>query len=247
LNAVSVIIPAYNEEKYMRPGVAALKAEIARACAERPGLHVEVIVVDNESRDRTAEIAREAGFRVVTESKHQISRVRNTGAQAAGGQVFVTIDADSQIGEGTLSEILDVLAQGAVGGGCARIRLDDQSGLRWVDVAAIRFIINKLMGLGAGIYFCRRADFEAIGGFDETLYAAEDVDFAARLKQHGRKTQRPFVNLSKSILVTSARKFDLVGRRNFLKIILKSCWRPRAAIRSRKIWNRVFYDVDRLR
>ncbi len=243
--SISVIIPACNEEKYLPPGIAALQAEIARAQGQRPGLQVEVILVDNASTDRTADLARAAGFRVVPEAEHKIARVRNTGARAATGAVLITIDADSQIGSGALTEALAALEAGAVGGGC-RILFDEPTRLNR-SLAAIVTGLVRLSGLGAGMYYCRRADFEAIGGFNEGLYAAEDLEFARRLKVHGRRTGRRFVNLERVVMTTSARKMRLFGLWRIFRLLLSTVWRMPSATRRKDPWNRLFYDVDKLR
>ena len=246
LSSISVIVPAYNEEKYLGPGMAAMLAEIARAKAVRPELAVEVILVNNDSTDRTAELAAAAGYRVVFEKEHNIAKVRNAGAAVAQGEVIITIDADSRIGEGTFGEILHVLEAGAVGGGCP-IRLDDRSWHLSALAALATFLVERAMGLGAGLYFCRRTDFVAVGGFDAALYAAEDLDFARRLKVYGKKQGRPFQNLRRSVMTTSSRKVRLFGFGRMFLLALRTCWRPNAAIRRKDFWNRLFYDVDKLR
>ena len=76
----SVIIPAYNEEKYLPAALSAVNKAI-----ETAPMVGEVVVVDNNSTDRTAAIAAELGARVVFEPVNQISRSRNAGAKAAGG------------------------------------------------------------------------------------------------------------------------------------------------------------------
>ena len=91
VGVLSVVIPAYNEEKLVRATLEAIHA----ACAEIN--ECEVIVVDNESTDRTAEIAASSGAKVITESIHSIARVRNRGAEEALGDVIVFIDADTII------------------------------------------------------------------------------------------------------------------------------------------------------
>ena len=74
----SVIIPAYNEEKWLPKTLAALSKAMAEI--DCPG---EIIVVDNNSSDHTAEVARQSGAIVFFERVNQISRARNTGANAA--------------------------------------------------------------------------------------------------------------------------------------------------------------------
>ncbi|HNI56798.1 MAG TPA: glycosyltransferase, partial [Elusimicrobiota bacterium] len=92
---LSVVVPAYNEEKFLGPLLASLDAARARLKAER-GVEAEIIVVDNGSTDRTAEVARAAGARVVAESKRQIAASRNAGVRAARVNLTlrrVTVDA----------------------------------------------------------------------------------------------------------------------------------------------------------
>jgi hypothetical protein len=69
-------------------------------------------------------------------------------------------------------------------------------------------IIHRLSG---GLFWCHRKDFEAIGGFNETLVSAEDLDFAKRLKAHGKKTAKRFKMITGAHIITSCRKFDTFG------------------------------------
>ena len=80
---ISIIIPAYNEEKL----IGGTLAKIATACRtfDEQGCGYEVIVCDNNSTDRTAQLARDAGASVVFEPVNQIGRARNCGAAAATG------------------------------------------------------------------------------------------------------------------------------------------------------------------
>jgi hypothetical protein len=66
-------------------------------------------------------------------------------------------------------------------------------------------------GVSFGMFWCRAEDFRAIGGFDERMVSIEDLDFAKRLKAHGRKTGRGFGTLWRTPLITSCRKFDHFG------------------------------------
>src|SRR5689334_18853557 len=114
----SVIIPAYNEEAYLGRTLSSLRA--AMDGLPEAG---EVIVVDNNSSDRTADIARAAGARVVFEPVNQISRARNAGAAAARGRFFVFLDADTIPSARLLRRALDHLSGGKVCGGGALIVL----------------------------------------------------------------------------------------------------------------------------
>lgn len=83
---LSFIIPALNEQKNIRNCVASIISQLEEGD--------EVIVVDNGSRDKTVEIAKKNGARVVRESKKGISNARNRGAREARGDILCFIDAD---------------------------------------------------------------------------------------------------------------------------------------------------------
>jgi glycosyltransferase involved in cell wall biosynthesis len=80
---ISIIIPAFNEEKLLGETLAHIK--LAADIFTGIGWEIELIVCDNNSTDRTADIARAAGANVVFEPVNQISRARNSGAAAAVG------------------------------------------------------------------------------------------------------------------------------------------------------------------
>ena len=90
---ISVIVPAFNEEKLLGASLAEIKT--AAAAFTRLGWDFELIVCDNNSTDRTADIARAAGAKVVFEPVNQIARARNCGAAAATGDWLIFVDADS--------------------------------------------------------------------------------------------------------------------------------------------------------
>src|SRR5687767_8100970 len=111
---ISFIIPAYNEEALLARTLETLK-ESARSALD--GLDHEIIVVDDASTDRTAQIAREAGARVITVEHRQIAATRNAGARSAQGDVFIFVDADTLVPASTLRAALEALRHGAIGGG----------------------------------------------------------------------------------------------------------------------------------
>ena len=88
---LSIVIPAWNEEKLLPATLQALHSACASFSAA--GISWEVIVCDNNSTDRTAEVARASGASVVFEPVNQISRARNTGAAAASGSWLLFLDA----------------------------------------------------------------------------------------------------------------------------------------------------------
>ncbi|HEY7501837.1 MAG TPA: glycosyltransferase [Vicinamibacterales bacterium] len=180
---ISFIVPAYNEERLLGQTLASIHAA-ARALDRS----YEIVVADDASTDRTAEIARENGARVVPVRLRQIAGTRNAGARAARGEILVFVDADTLVPSATLSAAMDALARGAVGGG-AMLRVD---GTIPRHGRVLLFLVATGMRLGrlaAGCFlFCTREAFEAAGGFDERLFATEELALSRALRRHGRMT-----------------------------------------------------------
>jgi glycosyltransferase involved in cell wall biosynthesis len=103
--SLTVVIPALNEEQ----GIGATIQVIPRQALEKMGYSVQMLVVDNGSTDRTAELAMQAGADVVVESKRGYGSALKTGFQAASGDVIVTADADATYPLESIPQLLDIL------------------------------------------------------------------------------------------------------------------------------------------
>lgn len=198
----SVIVPAYNEEALLPRTLAAATTAMA-AVAPRG----ELIVVDNNSTDGTAAVARAHGARVVFEPRNQISRARNAGAAAAHGEVLVFLDADSTLPAATLRQALANLEDTACCGGGAVFTLDGPAPAlaRGMLAAFNRTAVDRQFAAGCFIY-CQREAFEAVGGFDEKLYASCDHAFSRQLRRWARRHDRVLRVIADPPVVTSARK-----------------------------------------
>jgi len=205
----SVVIPAHNEQALIARCLGSVRRAVERDAAVAAG-GAEVVVVANRCTDHTAELAEAAGARVVVDERRNIAAVRNAGVAISTGEVVVTIDADTVMHPDTLVAVERLLASGAhVGGGCSFVPERTSWGIRatmTVGRAAI-----AMARIGGVVYWCRRADFDAIGGFDQAKLVGEDIDFARRLRRHGATTGRSFTNLSGAPAVVSCRKFDTFG------------------------------------
>lgn len=203
---LSVIIPAWNEEKRVGEAVDSLK-RAAQAYERERGCTTEVIVVDNNSKDRTADVARQHGARVVFEPVNNIGKARNAGAKAALGKYIAFCDADNQVTENLLVLIHDHLENPQIAGGGT-----------WIEPANHNFKIDffyfvwgvyvRCSGVGVGMMHARKDDFWSFGGFDETIYAAEDVQLAYDLAKLGKPRSQKFELIKKGWIITSTRKID---------------------------------------
>jgi glycosyltransferase involved in cell wall biosynthesis len=171
---------------------------------------VEVIVVLNRCFDKTEQIAEAFGARTIREDAKNLAKIRNAGARSATGEILVTIDADSTMAPNTLMAIGEALSSGKTVGGGTPILPDRVSPGIWVTLLLFRILV-LVCRFSGGLFWCRREDFEAVGGFNEDLVSGEDVDFAKRLKAYGSKVRRPFSTLRGAHIVTSCRKFDKFG------------------------------------
>jgi len=225
---ISFIVPAFNEERTVGRTLQAISKAIA-------GLHesCELIVVDDASTDATAAAAAAGGARVLQVNCRQIAATRNAGARAARGAWLIFVDADTLVTEEVVRAAVAALRADAVGGGCD-IRFEGPLPRYARILIAAAVPVYRGLGLAAGCFvFCTHAAFDAVGGFDETLFAAEEVVLSRALRQHGR-----FVILAEHVL-TSGRKLRTHSFREVLGSLLRLAWGGRKSMRRRsglEIW-----------
>jgi len=202
---ISIITPAHNEERFIEKCICSVKA----AEKEVPGA-VEHIVVLNRCTDRTGEIAIKLGAKVITSASRNLSRIRNKGAEASKGDILVTIDADSQMTSNMLIEVLRKLQSGkCIGGGVKIVPERISPGILCSLLIVAPFVLWH--GVSAGMLWCLRKDYEAIGGFDENLPCIEDIDSGKRLKKYGKNHGKRYCTIRNAYIITSCRKFDQFG------------------------------------
>lgn len=233
---LSVVLPARNEERVL--GATLDSVQRAGKASGRP---FEIIVVDDASTDRTAEIAREHGAIVKAVEIHNIGAVRNAGAKIARGEVLVFLDSDTLLPEATLRAALKALADGAVGGG-AWIQFDGkvtwfQRMLAWL----FAMFWLRMRGWAAGCFiFTRKADFDAVGGFDEQYFCAEERYLSEALRSRGK-----FVIL-REYVITSGRKLRLYSTGKLMWIAARTLLTGRSAFQKRQGLE-ILYDAPRER
>jgi glycosyltransferase involved in cell wall biosynthesis len=230
---LSFVVPAYNEERLLEGTLAAI-----HAAAREVGIAYEIVVADDASTDGTASIAATAGARVVRVEHRKISATRNSGARAALGERLVFVDADTHINAAVLRAAMAALDAGAVGGG-AHVAFDGEAP-PWGHVT-IRWVIGfmRLFRWAAGCFiFCTREAFEAVGGFDERHFAAEEIELSRALKRRGRFLILP------EYVTTSARKFVHYSLWRTLVMITRMGLRGPAGARRRDLAS-FWYDGKR--
>jgi glycosyltransferase involved in cell wall biosynthesis len=199
---ISVVVPALNEEKYIEQCLSSLSAQ------SYPTNLYEIIVVDNGSTDRTSEIARGFGVKLVYEAERSVSLARHRGAQEASGEIIAGTDADAVAPPTWLEEIAGSFRSdetlGAVTG--PTLFHDGSSFDRW----SARYVCNSATMLsyilGRGVisgnnFAVRTRDYWRVGGFNTSLFSAEDIDLGARLSAVTRTSFDPHM-----IMYVSARR-----------------------------------------
>lgn len=204
----AIIIPAYNEQDQL----ARTLPMIVQAMAES-GCAGELIVVDNNSTDATADVARQYGATVVFEPVNQIARARNAGARAAKSDALIFVDADTTpAGDLVRQAVTLMLEDRAIGGG-GIVEMDTP--VPWTVRLVLGFwnTVSRVFRLSAGcFFFCQRDAFNEAGGFPETVYASEEIWLGRRLRKLGRQRGKPMTILREPTVKTSARKTDQTFR-----------------------------------
>ena len=228
---LSIIVPAWNEADEL-PGTL---AHLRQACDEI-GLHAELIVVDNASTDNTPELARKGGARVVAEPQRGIARARNAGAAAASAGLLMFVDADTRPPASLIDAAWRGMMAGRLCGGGAMVAFDQPlSSLAYRQGTRAWNALSRRLRLAAGcFFFCTREAFEAVGGFNDQLYAGEEVFLSRRLARWGARHAQPFEVLASPPVVTSARKAQWFSQWQHLAAVVTVVLFP-LALRSRRL------------
>lgn len=203
---ISVIVPAWNEEKYLRRCLSSL----VKQSYEHP---FEVIVVDGGSTDQTVAIAEEYADEVLVKPGLPVGAARNRGAEIAKGHIFAFIDADTMASDQWLKEIARFFHSNPSAVGVTGPTLPYDGGT--IDSVTYRFwtIYLQRILLSTGMphvigFNCayRKESFLMAGGFDETALMSEDILLAQKMRQFGK-----IVFDKRMFALTSARRFQRCG------------------------------------
>ncbi len=183
---ISVVIPAYNEEKYLPACLQTLTTQTY------PSDKYEIIVSNNNSTDKTAQIAKKYGARVVPAKDQGYVYALNTGLSHAKGEIIACTDADSFVPKTWLEQIAkQFLKNTKVSGLTGGVETD-------IETPVLRFLAQNLYSLFMRITFAIgfpnltgfnmafRADkYKEVGGIDLDYKISADVEIGKRLKKVG--------------------------------------------------------------
>jgi glycosyltransferase involved in cell wall biosynthesis len=225
---ISFIVPTYNEELLLGATLRDINA-----AAQSLGLPHEIIVVDDASTDQTAAVAKEHAARVLHVAHRQIAATRNSGARAATGDFLIFVDGDTLVNVQVVRAAIEAMRNGAVGGGCD-LQFDGRVPL-WAKLLLIpsRWLYRVARLASGAFLFCTRQAFDAVGGFNEELYAAEEAAMSKALRGQGR-----FVVLRESV-VTSGRKLRAYSAWEILGVLGRLAFAGGKGVRKREgldIW-----------
>ena len=202
---ISVVIPTYQEEKYIESTLRALRNSDYKK-------KFEIIVADGGSKDRTVRIARKYADKVVVVKERGIAKGRNAGAREAKGDILLFVDADTVLLFNALSEMEKAFRRRDVAAvTCNVVPSSAQAKdfiLYWVYNQFAKASTKTGKAQIAGICFaCRRSVFEEVGGFDESIETGEDFDLSERISKLGR-----IKFAERTLAITSPRRLVKWGR-----------------------------------
>jgi glycosyltransferase involved in cell wall biosynthesis len=183
---VSVIVPAFNEENFLENCLKSLKGQDFK--------DFEIIVVDNNSKDKTKEIAKSFNVILVSEKKQGVAFARNKGAKIARGEILAFTDADTILPKNWLSRIFEEFEKDknliAFGGSCEFYSGSFLAKLASKFLLKPFLILDKFFSQGFNLMGCnmaiRKKTFFEISGFNENLKMNEDVEISYRLRKIGK-------------------------------------------------------------
>ena len=213
-HGISFIIPCYNEEKNITKCIEAIQRETSQI----PGLNTEIIVIDNNCTDKTAELAFKLGAKIVKETRKGVVWARQTGSSFAKYAWLANIDADNELPEGWLDKALEIIHledyvafSGPVVYKGAPLWVRAGTRAFYLLALATHYIIGPT--LQGGNYLIKKETLEQMNGYDTSFeFYGEDTRTASLAKRFGKVGICP-----KLWIWSSPRRLEGQG-------VLKTCW-----------------------
>lgn len=196
MKEVSIVIPTLNEEKSL--------PEIFENLKKLDPKPFEIIIADGVSKDRTPELVTQNGYKLIRVIGRGRALQMNEGAQAAKGDIIVFLHADTLVPKDLVHIVNDTLKNPKIAMGGFICLMKGKYRTQWfislnnyfkTYLAAFfynpyRFFCKGFRFLfGDQVMFCKKEDFQKIGGFDSNLPIMEDADICIRINKIGRIKQ----------------------------------------------------------
>lgn len=214
MNKISIIIPAYNEKERIKFCLESIVK------SNFPRNFIELIVVDNNSTDKTAHVAEQYTDIIVQHKIQDPYSARNAGVKYSSSNLLIFIDADTIISPNLLIDTSLAIGKGFVGGACRKIPDINSAfhNLIWMSYDYVDIIWSLLLkrpyNFFAAYCFVDRQVYELVGGFDPLKGVNADHSFARQIAQFG-----PVAYIRKSYIIFSLRRLKHVG---YLKYWLRT-------------------------
>ena len=177
----SIIIPAHNEEDYLRKTLHSIKNQTSQ--------DFEVIVVTNGCTDKTEEVAKKRAnkkFRVLSLPKPNVSVARNAGALNAEGEILVFLDADTTLENDALQKIKEEFTD-KFAVATTKVKPEENK-IKYKIAMTFKNLYNqtKIYQGCSGVLICRKKDFQQAEGYDPELIVKEHRKLTLKLKKSGK-------------------------------------------------------------
>ncbi len=180
---ISVIIPAYNAEKYLGEAIDSVAAALGGALPP-----AEIIVVSDGSTDGTAAVAAGKNAVLIEKERAGAAAARNAGLRAASGELIAFLDADDVLTPGALSDMYEFMLRTGADAVFARAEDFLSPELTEEERAGLAVRNGPYAGCLPGCSLIRRSVFDAVGPFDASLRSGETVQWMMKLKDSGLPT-----------------------------------------------------------
>lgn len=214
---ISVVVPSFNEEKYLEPTLRKLKR------LKGNGKTVEIIVSDGGSTDRSVKIAKKYADKVIISKQRGIGFGKNLGVQLATNGIIAFTDADTVVGNDWLKQIALSFRKPSVVGAAGKVlalssKYEEKAyySLVFNKFLVLSHLLNKPIFVGSNCAV-RRSAFEKVGGFRTDIDTGEDHDLGVRLSKVGKVIYNP-----KMVVHTSPRKERRFGMKKMMMRHIKN-------------------------
>jgi len=174
---VSVIIPAFNEEKNIAKAIASLKSQSFK--------DLEIIIVNNGSTDSTLTFCSEADKVLQFSDSHNRGSVRNYGANNSDSEYLAFLDGDSSLSVNGIKNAVKYMTEGFVGGRCI-IRAPEDIFAAKIQTSILNNWARFIAPLYTPYVFCSREIYDKTDGWSDVIELGDELFFQRKLNQSGK-------------------------------------------------------------